>query len=62
MYQSDERRKYDGIRQAAWRLSALYQPIEDYGVIGDGYTIALVGESGSIDWCCFPRFASPRVL
>ncbi len=33
-------------------LSAQYQPIEDDGVIGDGYT-AVVGESGSIDERCF---------
>ena len=39
-----------------------YQPIENYGVIGDLYTVALVGMDGSIDFFAFPHFDSPTVF
>ncbi|MCK8519506.1 glycoside hydrolase family 15 protein [Methanoculleus sp. 7T] len=39
-----------------------YQPIEAYGVIGNGHTVALVSSRGSIDWLCFHRFDSPSLF
>src|SRR6185312_3008324 len=39
-----------------------YQPIENYAVIGNLHTVALVSTLGSIDFMCFPRFDSPSVF
>ena len=50
-----------GSRKEVRRLD-LYQPIENYGLIGDLFTVALVGMDGSIDFMCFPEFDSPTVF
>ena len=39
-----------------------FQPIENYGVIGNMQSIALVGTNGSIDFLCYPEFDSPTVF
>ena len=39
-----------------------YEPIENYGIIGDLHTVALVSTKGSIDWMCFPYFDSPALF
>lgn len=39
-----------------------FQPIENYGVIGNMKSVALVGANGSIDFLCYPDFDSPTVF
>jgi GH15 family glucan-1,4-alpha-glucosidase len=39
-----------------------FQPIENYGVIGNMRSIALVGMNGSVDFLCYPEFDSPSVF
>ncbi|HLJ80731.1 MAG TPA: trehalase-like domain-containing protein [Ktedonobacterales bacterium] len=48
--------------QDRFRSPEDYLPIEDYGVIGELQTVALVGRNGSIDWCAIPDFDSPSVF
>ena len=39
-----------------------FEPIENYGVIGNMQSVALVGMNGSIDFLCYPDFDSPTVF
>ena len=39
-----------------------YLAIEDYGIIGNLRTVALVGINGAIDWYCSPNFDSPSIF
>lgn len=39
-----------------------YLPLEEYGLVGDGRSAALVGRDGSVDWWSPPRFDAPSVF
>ncbi|HEV2209423.1 MAG TPA: glycoside hydrolase family 15 protein [Verrucomicrobiae bacterium] len=39
-----------------------YKPIEDYGIVGDLHTVALVSKDASVDFMCFPNFDSPTIF
>ncbi|MDP9314402.1 MAG: glycoside hydrolase family 15 protein [Chloroflexota bacterium] len=41
---------------------AIYPPIEDYGLIGNCHSAALISSGGSLDWLCLPRFDSPSLF
>jgi GH15 family glucan-1,4-alpha-glucosidase len=53
-----ERVAHGSTRLPAQVAGPAYPPIADYGLIGDCHSGALVSRSGSIDWCCLPRFDS----
>ena len=40
----------------------MYKRIDQYGVVGDLHTVALIGLDGSIDWLCYPFVDSPSVF
>lgn len=43
-------------------MMADYKKLEEYGIIGNLDTCALISVAGSIDWCCFPHIESPAVF
>ena len=40
----------------------MYNPISDYGLIGDTHSTALIDRDGSVDWLCWPRHDSPALF
>ena len=57
------RRRPRALAQGALTCSTMRdRPIEDYGLLGDTRTAALVGSDGAIDWMCVPRFDGQPVF
>jgi GH15 family glucan-1,4-alpha-glucosidase len=57
-----EREPVEAQRGAPQRDEGGWLPLEQYGALGDGRSVALIGLDGSIDWWCVPHMDSPPLF
>ena len=58
-----ERQPIEGMQYGApQRDEGGWLPLEEYGALGDGRSVALIGLDGSIDWWCVPHMDSPPLF
>ncbi|MEJ2367977.1 MAG: glycoside hydrolase family 15 protein [Acidobacteriota bacterium] len=51
-----------GVATERQEVTRAFHRLEDYGILGNLETCALVSRFGSLDWCCFPQLESPSVF
>ncbi|MHB9286307.1 glycoside hydrolase family 15 protein [Halobacteriales archaeon Cl-PHB] len=57
-----DRNRLDAALEAGADSRGGYKLLEEYGLVGNLETCALIGRDGAVDWCCLPFLQSPSVF